>query len=156
MNGFYICPKCQNYFRIPAFQRIEMVTDQNSFNEWDTGLFFKNPLHYKGYEKKLAHLKEKTGLDEAVVTGKATIHGIETAIGVCDSRFIMVSMGEVFGEKITRLVERATLEKLPIVLFICSGGCFDESDYRKRNRKFCNAWRYHSCRTKSSDRICRA
>lgn len=122
VNGFYICPKCQNYFRIPAFQRIEMVTDQNSFEEWDTGLFSKNPLHYKGYEEKLAHLKEKTGLDEAVITGKATIHGIETAIGVCDSRFIMASMGEVFGEKITRLVERATWEKLPIVLFICSGG----------------------------------
>lgn len=121
-NGFYICPKCHNYFRIPAFQRIEMVTDNNSFEEWDTGLFSKNPLHYKGYEEKLANLKEKTGLDEAVITGKATIHGIPTAIGVCDSRFIMASMGEVFGEKITRMVERATLEKLPIVLFICSGG----------------------------------
>ena len=81
-----------------------------------------NPLDYKGYEEKIAFLKENTGLDEAVLTGKASIGGIETAIGVCDSRFIMASMGEVVGEKITRMIERAQSERLPIVLFACSGG----------------------------------
>ena len=61
-------------------------------------------------------MQEKTGLDEAVLTGSALVHGIKAAIGVCDSRFIMASMGEVVGEKITRMVERATEEKLPVIL----------------------------------------
>ncbi len=81
-----------------------------------------NPLHYKGYEEKVEALQEKTGLDEAVVTGKARIDGSEAVIGVCDGRFMMASMGEVVGEKITRAVERATRERLPVIIFACSGG----------------------------------
>lgn len=118
----YICPKCGGYFRVHARRRIEMVTDEGSFEEWDSDLQGGNPLEYKGYEEKLEKLQEKTGLSEAVITGKAKIDGRETAIGVCDGRFLMASMGEAVGEKIARAVERATEERLPIILFACSGG----------------------------------
>lgn len=121
-KGFYICPKCGGYFRMHADLRIEMVADEGTFEEWDKGLETKNPLNYKGYPEKLENLKEKTGLDEAVITGKAKINGTETVLGVCDGRFLMASMGEVVGEKIARAVERATEEKLPVILFACSGG----------------------------------
>ena len=67
-------------------------------------------------------MKARTGLDEAVVTGKGSIHGTETVIGVCDGRFLMASMGENVGEKIACAVERATEEQLPVILFCCSGG----------------------------------
>ena len=121
-NGYYICPKCGGYFRVHAYRRIEMVGDEGTFEEWDQDLASVNPLHYKGYEEKLAGLRERTGLKEAVVTGKVKIQGQETVIGVCDGRFMMSSMGHVVGEKITRAVERATEEKLPVILFTCSGG----------------------------------
>ena len=121
-NGYYICPKCHNYFRVHAKHRLEMVADAGSFEEWDRGLCTRNPLQYKGYEEKIRLMQEKTGLEEAVVTGRAKIGGKEVALGVCDSRFIMASMGEVVGEKITCMVERATEEKLPVILFACSGG----------------------------------
>ena len=118
----YICPKCGGYFRVHARRRIEMVTDEGSFEECDSDLQGGNPLEYKGYEEKLEKLQEKTGLSEAVITGKAKIDGHETAIGVCDGRFLMASMGEAVGEKIARAVERATEERLPVILFACSGG----------------------------------
>jgi acyl-CoA carboxylase subunit beta len=118
----YICPHCQNYFRMHAYRRIQMIADPDSFEEWDKGLQTRNPLQFKGYEEKLNKLKEKTGLDEAVVTGKLNINGIPTVVAVCDGRFMMASMGEVVGEKITRAVEKATEEKLPIIIFACSGG----------------------------------
>lgn len=121
-DGYYICPKCHNYFRIHARRRIQMIADEGSFREWDDGLETKNPLNYKGYEEKIRLMQEKTGLDEAILTGSALIHGKKAAVGVCDSRFIMASMGEVVGEKITRMIERATKEKLPVILFACSGG----------------------------------
>lgn len=118
----YICPKCGGYFRVHARRRIEMITDEGSFEEWDSDLQGGNPLEYKGYEEKLKKLQEKTGLSEAVVTGKAKIDGREVVIGVCDGRFLMASMGEAVGEKIARAVERATKERLPVILFACSGG----------------------------------
>ena len=126
ITGKYICPKCHGYFRIPAYKRIELVTDAGSFEEWDAkideGERPENPLDFRGYTEKVEVLREKTGLDEAVVTGKATICGQPVVIGVCDGRFMMASMGHAVGEKITRAVERATEERLPVVLFTCSGG----------------------------------
>ena len=79
-------------------------------------------MEYRGYEEKLNSVREKTGLQEAVVTGKGRINGREAVIGVCDGRFFMASMGWAVGEKITRAVERATREQLPVILFACSGG----------------------------------
>ena len=92
---YFICPKCGGYFRVHAYRRIEMIADENSFEEWDMDLQTENPLDYKGYEEKIEKLQEKTGLREAVVTGKATILGA---------------------------VERATRQKLPVIIFACSGG----------------------------------
>lgn len=121
-KNFYICPHCHNYFRVHAYRRVEMIADAGSFEEWDMGINAGNPLGYQGYGEKLASLREKTKLDEAVVTGKAYIEGIPVVLGVCDGRFLMASMGEVVGEKITRAVERATAERLPVIFFACSGG----------------------------------
>ena len=121
-NNDCICPKCGNYFRIPAYQRVEMIADEGSFEEWDEDLVGNNPLHYAGYTEKQKMLQEKTGLKEAVITGKAQIGGIETVLGVCDGRFMMASMGQAVGEKITRAFERAEEEQLPVILFTCSGG----------------------------------
>ncbi len=121
-ENYYICPKCEGYFRMPAFRRIKMITEENSFEEWDTGMSTRNPLQYKGYEEKLTTLREKTGLDEAVITGKARIGLHSVVLAVMDGRFLMASMGEVVGEKISRAVERATKEKLPVIIFTCSGG----------------------------------
>ena len=118
----YICPHCGNYFRIHARRRIEMITDEGSFEEWNETMPVSNPLCYKGYEEKLKQLQEKTGLDEAIVTGRAKIGGFPVALGVCDSRFLMASMGENVGEKIALAVEKATEERLPVILFSCSGG----------------------------------
>ena len=117
-----ICPKCGGYFRIHAYRRIEMMLDKGSFEEWDHDLTGGNPVNYKGYPEKVKALQEKTGLKEAVVTGKGKIGGRETVIAVCDGRFLMASMGWAVGEKITRAVERATEEKLPVSIFACSGG----------------------------------
>lgn len=119
---YFICPKCGGYFRVHAYRRIEMIADENSFEEWDMDLQTENPLDYKGYEEKIEKLQEKTGLREAVVTGKATILGEPAVLAICDGRFMMASMGEVVGEKITRAVERATRQKLPVIIFACSGG----------------------------------
>lgn len=121
-QNHYICPHCGNYFHMPAYRRIKMIADRKSFVEWNAEMEEQNPLQYRGYEEKLRALQEKTGLNEAVVTGKCTIKGISVALGVCDCRFMMSSMGEVVGEKITRVFERATEEKLPVILYICSGG----------------------------------
>ncbi len=121
-NGYYICPKCHGYFRVHAYRRVEMLADEGSFEEWDQDMDFVNPLEFKGYEEKVNMLKERTKLNEAVVTGKITINGNPAVIGVCDGRFLMASMGWIVGEKITRAVERATKEKLPVIIFACSGG----------------------------------
>lgn len=118
----YICPKCGNYFSVPARRRIEMLADEESFKEWDTGLTSGNPLHYKGYEDKVEALREKTGLDEAVTTGLARIGGHEVVLAVCDSHFMMASMGKVVGEKLTRAIEKATERKVPVIIVACSGG----------------------------------
>lgn len=121
-QGNYICPKCGGYFRIHAYRRIQMVIDEGTFEEWDHDLTGGNPVNYKGYPEKVQALQEKTGLKEAVVTGRGKINSRETVIAVCDGRFLMASMGWAVGEKITRAVERATEEKLPVIIFACSGG----------------------------------
>lgn len=122
ISNHYICPKCKGYFRFPVKQRIEELVEQDSFEEWDNDLEIPNPLKFKGYEEKVRDLKEKTELDEAVVTGSARIGQHKVVMAVCDGRFMMASMGHVVGEKITRAFERATQEKLPVIIFACSGG----------------------------------
>ena len=117
-----ICPHCNYTFRISAQERLDLTIDSDSFVEMFTGIETQDPLNFPGYQKKLATMREKTGLDEAVLTGTASIKGQKIALGIMDSNFIMASMGTVVGEKITRLFEYATVENLPVVLFTASGG----------------------------------
>lgn len=118
----YICPKCGGYFRVDAFQRLKMTIDEDSFEEWNEDIAIGNPLDFEGYEEKVEELQKKTNLKEAVITGKAKITGSDVAIAIMDGRFMMASMGYAVGEKIARTVERATKEKLPVIIFACSGG----------------------------------
>lgn len=122
VGASYVCPKCGGYFRMKAKTRIKLVADKDSFKEWYTDFPLCNPLDYPEYEEKLAALKEKTHLDEAVCIGEARIENSPVVLGVCDARFLMGSMGHTVGEKITRAFEEATKRKLPVVLFCCSGG----------------------------------
>ena len=121
-NNYYICPKCNGYFRVHAYRRIEMIIDDGTFEEWDKEIEFSNPLNFPGYEKKVQAAKEKTRLNEAIVIGKGKIKGHEAVVGVCDARFLMSSMGHIVGDKITNAVEKATKAKLPVIIFACSGG----------------------------------
>ena len=118
----YCCGKCGKYFRLGARNRLRMVLDKGSFQAWDEGIRERNPLQDAAYGEKLDSLKGNSGLDEAVITGVGTIGGIQCAIAVWDTRFLMGSMGTVAGEKLTRAFERAQRERLPIVVFACSGG----------------------------------
>lgn len=118
----YICPECGSYFRIPARERIQMMADKGSFIEWDIEVESNVKDTDSEYKEKLAEAKEKTGLDEAVITGSIELLGKKIAAGVCDASFMMGSMGYVVGEKVTRLFERAAEEELPVFLFCCSGG----------------------------------
>ena len=121
-NVLSVCPKCGANMRFHARKRIKSLADENSFREWDEKMEFSNPLQDPQYMEKLKATSEKSNLNEAVIIGEMTIQGHATAIGVMDTRFMMASMGHVVGEKITRLFEKATKKKLPVILFSCSGG----------------------------------
>lgn len=118
----YVCYECGHYFRVSTNNRIRMVADQGSFERWFDDIRDANPLNFEGYEDKIEASREKTKLSEAVTVGKCTIYGEEAVIGVCDSRFLMGSMGSVVGERITGAIERATQLRLPVFMFCCSGG----------------------------------
>ncbi len=118
----YICTECGSYFRVRTKNRIRMVADSKTFEPWFEDMKASNPLEFPGYEEKVTAAQEKTGLREAVTIGFCRIFGKKAVLGVCDSRFLMSSMGHVMGEKITKAVERATDQKLPVILFCCSGG----------------------------------
>lgn len=120
--GHFECPACGSLHRMSSSERICDLIDAGSFEEWDRGLSPNDPLGFPGYLDKLAATREQTGLDEAVRCGSGTIAGMRVALAVMDSRFLMGSMGSVVGEKITRTVERATREGLPLAIFTASGG----------------------------------
>lgn len=122
VKNSYVCPKCSGYFRMKTKTRIRMMADPGTFQEWEEDVVGENPLDYPGYEEKISQVREKTHLKEAVTVGSCTIGGVKTVLGVCDARFFMGSMGYAVGERIARAFERAVQEKLPVVLFCCSGG----------------------------------
>lgn len=117
-----VCPACGHHFPIAAHERIKLVLDPNTFRELDDRMVSKDPLNFPGYEEKLHGLRKKTHLMDAVVTGTGKIGGTRVAIAALDTRFLMASMGAVVGEKLTRLVERATKQHLPLIIFSASGG----------------------------------
>ena len=117
-----VCTNCGNHFRLSARRRISQIIDEDTFEEFDADMLTKNILNYPEYEKKLELLKEKTKINEAVKTGRGKINGNDTVIAVMDGNFLMGSMGAVVGEKITKAIEYATENKMPICIFTVSGG----------------------------------
>jgi acetyl-CoA carboxylase carboxyl transferase subunit beta len=124
-ENFKVCPKCNYHFTLTAYERIQLLLDKDTFQESDKDMVSADPLNFKGpktYIDKLAQDQQATGLSDAVVTGAGLIEGARVNIAVTDSRFIMGSMGSVVGEKITRTIESATKNKLPVVIVSGSGG----------------------------------
>ena len=117
-----VCAKCGHHFSINARQRIHMLCDPDSFQEWDAELQTENVLEFPGYPQKLDRARLQSSEREGVVTGVCTIEGQTSAIFAMEGAFMMGSMGCVVGEKITRLFERALAERLPVVGFTVSGG----------------------------------
>jgi acetyl-CoA carboxylase carboxyl transferase subunit beta len=120
-----VCPKCGYHFSVGAFERIAMLLDKDTFQEYDADMLSADPLEFKGpktYKDKLAADQKSTGLKDAVISGEGLLENNKVVIAVTDSRFIMGSMGSVVGEKITRAIETATKNKLPIIIVSGSGG----------------------------------
>lgn len=117
-----VCSECSYHARLTARERLDITVDKGSFVEFDKNMMSKNPIDFDGYEEKIQEMQEKTGLNDAVVTGKCTIRNKPCVIAIMDSNFMMASMGSVVGEKITRAFEYATDNKLPIIIFTASGG----------------------------------
>lgn len=117
-----VCPSCGYHSRINSRRRLELTADKDSFVEFDADMISKNPIDFPGYDIKQDELRQKTGLNDAVITGECTIKGRRCIIGIMDTRYMMASMGSVVGEKLTRAFETATEKRLPIVLFTASGG----------------------------------
>ncbi|NLB18528.1 MAG: acetyl-CoA carboxylase carboxyltransferase subunit beta [Syntrophomonadaceae bacterium] len=117
-----VCSDCGHHQSLSARERIRLLTDEESFIEYDADLISVDPLSFPGYAEKLERAQKETGLKEAIITGKASINSVEFVIGVMDSRFMMASMGSVVGEKVTRAFEKALEQRLPVVMFTASGG----------------------------------
>ena len=119
------CPECDYHFYVSARDRITQVLDDGSFEEWDTDLMPTDPLGFrdkKPYAERLTAEQQRTGLNDAAITGMGMIRARRVAFGVTDSAFIMGSMGSVVGERLTRLTERATAQGLPLIIVSGSGG----------------------------------
>lgn len=120
-----VCPKCDHHFMLPRAARIALLADENSFVEWDTGLVSVDTLGFTGVSSYVAKIKEnqaKTGCDDAISCGRIHLNGRPAALGVMDFEFLGASMGAVVGEKVTRLIEHGTAEKLPVIISCASGG----------------------------------
>ncbi|MDB5352705.1 MAG: acetyl-CoA carboxylase, carboxyl transferase, beta subunit [Planctomycetota bacterium] len=120
-----VCPQCQHHFPLPADERIAQLLDTDTFEEWFADLRPGDPLEFndrRPYPERVKAEQERTGLNEAAVVGQGFIKGIRLVLGLTDSRFIMGSMGSVVGEKLTRAIEEATRQKLPVVIVSGSGG----------------------------------
>ena len=122
MNTAKVCPKCDHHFNMTAWERVECLFDEGTFVSMDDHLKTENPLNFPSYTEKVKSDAEKTGLNEAVLTGIGKINGIDLAVAIMDAHFRMGSMGSVVGEKITRAVEKATELGLPVIIFSASGG----------------------------------
>ena len=120
--NYSVCPNCGKHFRLSSRRRIAQIIDEDTFEELNADLHTTDPIKFEGYLQKIKSLEEKTKIKEAVRTGIGKINGISVAIGVMDANFMMGSMGEVVGEKITRLIETAIEKHLPVILFCASGG----------------------------------
>ena len=121
-DNYNVCTNCNYYFRLGSYERIKQICDKGTFKEFNKYLKSKNPMNFPNYEEKLKSNEEKSGTNEAIVTGECEIGGNKAIVAIMDSNFLMGSMGTVVGEKITFAVEEATKRKLPIIIFTASGG----------------------------------
>ncbi|MDD3345330.1 MAG: acetyl-CoA carboxylase, carboxyltransferase subunit beta [Candidatus Omnitrophica bacterium] len=148
-ENFRVCPKCNYHFGLTAYERMNLLFDKDTFVEFDKDMVSADPLDFKGpktYKEKLKQDQEATGLKDAVVSGEGKINGIRAVIAVTDSRFIMGSMGSVVGEKITRAIEFATKNKLPVIIISGSGGgarMYEGMFSLMQMAKTCGALSYH-------------
>lgn len=122
VENLMVCPKCGYHMRLSARDRLKITVDKDSFNEFSSDLNSNNPLAFPEYEKKLERSKEKTGNNEAVITGEARIEQSPVIVAVMDFDFMGASMGSVVGEKITLAAERAVDKKKPLLIFSAAGG----------------------------------
>ena len=124
-RNLQVCPKCNYHFQIPARRRVEYVIDQDTFVEYDVNLTSLDPLEFKDnkrYPLRIKESQEKTGQKDAVICGEGRIEGHPVMLGIFEFDFMGGSLGSVVGEKITRLIERATEKRVGLVLFCASGG----------------------------------
>ena len=119
---YHVCPKCEHHFIMESAARINMLVDPDSFVEMDKKLESRNPLDFKGYTEKIKSYQKKTGLKDAIVTGRAQIYETPVVLGVMDFSFLGGSLGSAVGEKVTRAIETATEEQCAVVLVCASGG----------------------------------
>ncbi len=120
-----ICPECDYHLYVSAKTRVEQMLDGGTFEEWDADLMPTDPLEFedkKKYSVRLQAEQKRTGLSDAALTGTGMIRARRVAVGITDSAFIMGSMGSVVGERLTRLIERATEQNLPLIIVSGSGG----------------------------------
>ena len=117
-----VCPECDYHWTVPARERIRQVLDEGTFEEWDADLWPADPLTFVGYAKRVKDEQTRTGLNDAAVTGTGMIRARRVAFAVTDSSFLMGSMGSVVGERLTRAIERATEQSLPLIIISGSGG----------------------------------
>jgi acetyl-CoA carboxylase carboxyl transferase subunit beta len=120
-----VCPECEYHWTVGAKERLNQLLDDGTFEEWDADLLPGDPLGFadsKPYAERLKAEQARTGMRDAALTGTGMIRARRVAVGVTDSAFIMGSMGSVVGEKLTRLCERATQQKLPLIIVSGSGG----------------------------------
>jgi acetyl-CoA carboxylase carboxyl transferase subunit beta len=120
-----VCPECEYHFYVTARERIRQVLDEGTFEEWCGDLMPTDPLEFKdkkSYREKLVAEQKRTGMTDAAIVGSGMIRARRVAFGVTDSSFFMGSMGSVVGEKLTRLIERATEQRLPLIIVSGSGG----------------------------------
>jgi acetyl-CoA carboxylase carboxyl transferase subunit beta len=125
LDNKYVCPACNFHFRLSSTERLEILFDEGKYELLDENIFPVDALHFEDtqkYSERLEENKKKTGLDEAVINARGKIGGIETIVSAMDFFFMGGSMGSVVGEKITRAIERACAEKLPLIIISCSGG----------------------------------
>lgn len=121
-NNLNICPKCGNYFRLTAFERIELLIDEGTFLEEDITLSSKNILNFPGYDEKIEIAREKSRMVDGVISGIGKMNGMEVSIAAMDFSFMGGSMGSVVGEKVTRALERGLEKKIPVIVVSSSGG----------------------------------
>lgn len=121
-QNLQVCPPCGHHFLMDSMDRIYLLADPSTFQETDGDLISANPLGFSGYEEKIDGLRKRTGMNDAVVTGRLSVHGKPAMIAVMDFKFFAGSMGSVVGEKITRAIETAIAEKRGMIIVSASSG----------------------------------